>query len=163
MDSKIEVTDWRKELTALLDENEVKPDGFALYLNFMYRYNMDSDGVVDGDVPYRDDKEDISGVESQTRFLVENIASTYGAEVQYATIRDQETSLDAGYHYGLFYLGEDLIDKFATLRDELEINLNKFLELGRIPVMPQMQFTLLSKTPPEGLSDEIDEEDKELF
>ena len=33
--------DWAKEVAALIDENEVKPDGFALYLNFMLPYNTD--------------------------------------------------------------------------------------------------------------------------
>jgi hypothetical protein len=36
------------------------------------------------------------------------------------------------------------------------------IELGKVPILPMMQFTLLTQTPPEE-TEGIDEEDEDLF
>ena len=102
-DAPMAEPDWEAEITTLLNDVEVQPDGFGLYLNFMYRYNIDEDGEVDVDEPYKDDISEVKGDGSQTKFLLEGVATKYNLQMQYAFIKDPTTKVEAGYHYGLFY------------------------------------------------------------
>ena len=158
----MEEPNWGEEITALLDEMDVKPDGFGLYLNFMLPYNVDDNGIINEAQPYIDLVEDISGAESQTRFLVEALAVKHGLQVQNALVKDPTTELVAGYHYGMFYVGEDIVSTFTPLRADIEIEFTRMIELGKVPILPMMQFTLLTQTPPEE-TEGIDEEDEDLF
>ena len=80
--------DWEQEISKLITESETKPDGFALYLNFMLPYNTDENGVINEAIPYIDLTEEISGEGSQTRFLIEALATTHKMQVQTAWLRD---------------------------------------------------------------------------
>ena len=130
-DDAADPLNWAEELTTLLDELEETPDGFGLYLNFMYRYNVGEDGEVDVDSPYKDDIDEIKGEDSQTKFLLEAVATKYDLQMQYAFIKDPTTDVEAGYHYGLFYLGDDIVDTFVAVRAELEVNLSRLHELKK--------------------------------
>tara|TARA_R110000796_G_scaffold40041_2_gene99335 strand:+ start:125 stop:622 length:498 start_codon:yes stop_codon:yes gene_type:complete len=158
----MEDPNWGEEITTLINDSDVKPDGFGLYLNFMLPYNVDSNGVIDEDAPYVDLLDDLSGPESQTRFLVEALALKNSMQVQSATIRDPTTKLVAGYHYGLFYVGDEIVSTFVPLRTDIEIEFTRMIELHKVPVLPMMQFTLLSQNPPEE-SGEIADGDEDLF
>ena len=158
----MEEPNWGEEITTLLDEMDVKPDGFGLYLNFMLPYNVDDNGIINEAQPYIDLVEDISGDNSQTRFLVEALATKHDIQVQNALIRDPETKLVAGYHYGMFYVGDEIVSTFTPLRADIEIEFTRMIELGKVPILPMMQFTLLTQNPPEEL-DGIDEVDEDLF
>ena len=161
--ASVDEIDWTTEITALLDDSDVKPDGFGLYLNFMLPYNMDKDGVIDEDKPYIDITEDVAGDESQTRFLIEALAAKNGMQLQNAFIRDPHSEEVAGYHYGLFYIGKDIVGKFVELRHDVEIEMSRFHELGKMPVLPLMQFTLLAEKPPVEEVGDVAEGDEELF
>ena len=158
----IEEPDWDEEITTLLNDLDVVPDGFGLYLNFMLPYNVDKDGHVDADAPYIDLLEDISSQESQTRFLIEALAAKHNMQVQNALIRDPTTQIVAGYHYGMFYVGEEIVSTFVPLRTDVEIEFTRMIELKKVPILPMMQFTLLSQNPPEELV-EIADGDEDIF
>lgn len=155
--------DWAKEVAALIEENEVKPDGFALYLNFMLPYNTDENGVIDEAAPYIDITEELSSEDSQTRFLIQALAAKYSVQVQTAWLRDPVSDVEAGYHYGLFYIGDDIVSTFVPLRADLEIEFSRLFETKKVPVLPLMQFALLSQTPPDEAVGQIDEDDADLF
>lgn len=158
----MEDPNWGEEITTLINDCDVEPDGFGLYLNFMLPYNVDRNGVIDEDAPYVDLIEEISGPESQTRFLVEALALKNSMQVQSATIRDPTTKLIAGYHYGLFYVGDEIVSTFVPLRTDIEIEFTRMIELHKLPVLPMMQFTLLSQNPPDE-SGGIADGDEDLF
>ena len=154
---------WEQEITKLIAESETKPDGFALYLNFMLPYNTDENGVINEAMPYIDLTEEISGEGSQTRFLIEALATTHKMQVQTAWLRDPVSEVEAGYHYGLFYVGDDIVSTFVPLRADLEIEFSRLFETKKVPVLPLMQFALLSQTPLDETVGQIDEDDADLF
>jgi hypothetical protein len=158
----MEEPDWGEEITTLLNDLDVAPDGFGMYLNFMLPYNVDKEGNVDADAPYIDLLEDISSQESQTRFLIEALAAKHNMQVQNALIRDPNTQIVAGYHYGMFYVGEEIVSTFVPLRTDIEIEFTRMIELKKVPILPMMQFTLLSQNPPDELV-EIADGDEALF
>ena len=53
-DTDIVEPNWEQEISKLIAESETKPDGFALYLNFMLPYNTDENGVINEAMPYID-------------------------------------------------------------------------------------------------------------
>ena len=155
--------DWEQEISKLITESEMKPDGFALYLNFMLPYNTDENGVINEVMPYIDLTEEISGEGSQTRFLIEALATTHKMQVQTAWLRDPVSEVEAGYHYGLFYVGDDIVSTFVPLRADLEIEFSRLFETKKVPVLPLMQFALLTQNPPTDVTGEIADGDEELF
>ena len=137
--------DWEQEISKLIAESETKPDGFALYLNFMLPYNTDENGVINEAMPYVDLTEEISGEGSQTRFLIEALATTHKMQVQTAWLRDpvsrsrQDTTTDSS-------MGDDIVSTFVPLRADLEIEFSRLFETKKVPVLPLMQFALLTQT-----------------
>ena len=73
------------------------------------------------------------------------------------------SEVEAGYHYGLFYIGDDIVSTFVSLRADLEIEFSRLFETQKVPVLPLMQFALLSQNPLDEMVGQIDEDDAELF
>ena len=84
-------------------------------------------------------------------------------QVQTAWLRDPVSEVEAGYHYGLFYVGDDIVSTFVPLRADLEIEFSRLFETKKVPVLPLMQFALLTQNPPTDVTGEIADGDEELF
>ena len=95
--------------------------------------------------------------------MIQALAAKFGVQVQTAWLRDPVSEVEAGYHYGLFYIGDDIVSTFVSLRADLEIEFSRLFETQKVPVLPLMQFALLSQNPLDEMVGQIDEDDAELF
>lgn len=154
--------DMRTEITTLLDSVEETPDGFGLYLNFVFPLNTDSNGVVNETSPYLNLEEELAGEDSQTRFLLTAMSVKHNLQLRTAFLRDPQTGVSAGYHYGFFYVGSEIVDTFMEIYDDLEVELANYYQSGKVPVLPNMQFSLLNVQPDDFMG-EVESEDEDLF